>query len=181
MTFTEYLQSKIQERYESLKGSPLFEAMKSLTSYKSDKLTAKMWILPDGSVKSISGWHYQWIIDNREELSRKYGLKTDDIPASYWSNSADEQVIRIAAVKSGFFRVNYEIRNGALTIEGCANKFGKRIKDAIFMLVMENMEQIGYFNINLFNDKVDSLLISKSIPLFQYSGQDKFSALDGII
>lgn len=175
MNFTEYL--NFQERYDSLKGSSLFEGMKSLSSYKSDKLTAKMWILPDGSVKSISGWHYQWIINNKDNLTKKYGLNLD-IPESEYEN---EQVVRISAIKSGFFRVNYEVRNGSLTIEGLGDKFGKRIKDAIFMLVMENMEQIGYFNINLFNSKVDSLVFSKSIPLFRYNDQDKLSALEGII
>lgn len=175
MNFTEYL--NIQERYDSLKNSILFEGMKSLTSYKSDQLTAKMWILPDGSVKSISGWHYKWIINNKDELTRKYNLKLD-IPESDYEN---EQIVRIATIKNGFFRVNYEVRNGSLTIEGLANKFGKRIKDAIFMLVMENMNQIGYFNINLFNDNVDSMVLSKSIPLFRYNDQEKLSALEGII
>lgn len=177
MTFSKFLESKILQRYNSLKNLDLFEGMKQLSSYKSDKLTSKMWILPNGSVKSIGGWHYQWIMDHAEEYSKKYGLDVEGVSAA----PDNEQIIRIAAIKAGFFRVNYEIRNGSLTIEGCANKFNKQIKDAIFMLVMDNMNQIGYFNLNLFNDRVDGLLLSKSIPLFQYSDQEKFNALDGII
>lgn len=177
MRFSEFIIEKINQRYQSLKSLDLFEGMKPLSSYNSDKLTAKMWIFPDGKVKSISGWHYQFIMNNSEKFAVKYGINVAHIPAT----PENEQPIRIAAIKAGFFRVNYEIRSGALTIEGLGSKFHKKIKDAIFMLVMDNMEQIGYFNINLFNDKVDGFVLQKSIPLFKYNTEEKFAALDGII
>lgn len=173
MKFSEFINTKYQERYESLKGNELFKEMKTLGSYRTDKLTAKMWILPNGEVKSINKWHYKWILDNKE-LASRYGVDTDSLPD-------EENPVRIAAIQAGFFRVNFEIRNGALTIEGLANKFHKKIKDAIFMLVMENSGYIGYFNIHLFNEDVSSMVMNKSIPLFRYDDQEKLMALDGVI
>jgi hypothetical protein len=171
--FIEFINEKYKQRYESLKGLSLFAEMKTLGSYKSDTLTSKMWILPNGEVKSISGWHYKWILNNKT-IAAKYGIDTSNLPD-------DETPVRIAAIKAGFFRINFEIRNGALTIEGLAGKYHKKIKDAVFMLILENSINIGYFNLNLFNDDVTSTVVSKSIPLFKYDDDEKLMALDGII
>lgn len=173
INFLEFISEKFKQRYDALRGLDLFREMKTLGSYRTDTLTAKMWILPNGEVKSINKWHYKWILDNKE-LAGRYGIDVDSLPD-------DETPVRIEAIKAGFFRVNYEVRNGALTIEGLANKFHKKIKDAIFMLVMENSGHIGYFNLNLFNEDVTSTVVSKSIPLFRYDDEEKLMALDGII
>jgi hypothetical protein len=181
MKFVEFINKKHIERYEYLKDLNILEGVKSFASSRTDKLTSKMWILPDGTAKNISGWHYQWILDNRDKLQEKYGLDISHLPAEYYANTGKETEIRIAAIKSGFIRVNYEIRNGNLTLEGLASKYTKKIKDTVFMLILDNINDIGTININLFNDAVSSIVVNKSIPLFKYGKDEKFDALDGVI
>lgn len=173
MRFLEFIHERYKQRYDSLKGLDLYKEMKTLGTYRSDKLTSKMWILPDGETKSISSWHYKWLLNNKE-VAAKFGIDVSSLPD-------DETPVRIAAIKAGFFRVNFEMRNGSLTIEGLGNKFHKKIKDAIFMLVLENSINIGHFNIHLFNEDVTSMVLNKSIPLFKYNDDEKLMALDGII
>ena len=135
-----------------------FSEMQTFAAHKTDRLTSKMWILPDGVPVSLDQWHYRWILANKSRVA-KYGLDTTDLPD-------DEQTVRIAALKKGFFRVNYEINNGALTVEGLSDRYSKKVKDALFMIVMNNLGRIDRINLVLVNDTVTSVTRKRSVELF---------------
>ena len=136
----------------------MFSEMQTFASHKTDRLTSKMWILPDGVPVSLDQWHYRWILANKTRVA-KFGLDTTELPD-------DEQTVRIAALKKGFFRVNYEINNGALTVEGIDTKYNKKIKDALFMIVMNNLNRIDRINLILVNDTVEAVSKRRSVELF---------------
>jgi len=117
----------------------------TLSSYKSDGKTSKMWILPDGKTVALKNlWHYNWILDNKTFLKTKYKVDFAKIVP-------DEQPIRVHAINNGFFRVNYEHNGGTLTVEGNYSHFTKRIKDSIFMIVADNLDYIDNINVTLMN------------------------------
>lgn len=168
-TFIEFIYEEFTQRYEYLK-SLLTENI---------ILTSKIWILPNGEIKSIMGSnkygepieHFDWFWQN-EEIAKKYDVILQ--PKIYRDVTYD------TAFDAGFFRVTFE-SNGALNIEGRNGKLSKKIKDALFMLVLEHPSRIRYFNLYLYND-LDDVVYEKEIPLFTYDDeQEKLMALDGII
>ena len=63
----------LREKYELLRESKLFSELKAVASHKTDLLTSKMWILPDGKPVSLDQWHYRWL-QNNPKIALKYGL-----------------------------------------------------------------------------------------------------------
>lgn len=168
-TLAEYRATKHIE----LKRIGLYET-KKLADYKTTPLTAKMWILPDGKTVALNAWHYQWLLDNPAVVA-KYGLDLSNLPK-------EETPIRIAAIKTGFFRVNFEYKNGQLTIEGVRRNYTRKIKDAIFVLLMDNVKSIDRFKLTLTDENVTSVVSNKSVDLFTYgSEEEKMDALDDVI
>lgn len=164
----------LKEKYELLRESKLFAEMKAVSSYKTDTLTSKMWILPDGKPVSLKEWHYRWLQSN-PKIALKYGLDMKKLPD-------EEQPVRVAALKHGFFRVNYEHNTGTITIEGIAAKMHKKIKDAIFVIAIDNLESIDRLRINLMDATVTKLIRSDEVTLFTYrNDEDKLSAVEDIL
>jgi hypothetical protein len=164
----------LREKYELMRESELFSEMKAVSSYKTDELTSKMWILPDGKPISLNQWHYRWLQSN-PKTAMKYGLDMKKLPD-------EEQPVRIAALKNGFFRVNYERNTGSMTIEGLSSKFHKKIKDAIFVIAIDNLESIDRLKLNLLDNTVTKLVRSDEVTLFTYrNDDDKLSAVEDIL
>lgn len=132
-------------------------------------LTNKMWILPDATVQPLSQWHWSWL-QTHPLVYKKFKIKGDP-------QKMDEGMGRKRALQAGFFRVAYELNRGQLTIEGCEKFFTKKIKDAIFMLVLDNVDAVDNMTVNLFDDEVKKLVWRGSEPLFHYSGQEKLNKL----
>lgn len=128
--------------------------LKPLGSYRSDPYTSKAWILPDGQAISIDRFHYQWILANGP-LVREFGLRVEEL-------LHEEDPVRIAAIKAGFYRVNFQIRDGHLTIEGVRTRHHQAIKEAIRELLQSNEKQLGRVTVNLFNDTVDAVVVHES-------------------
>jgi hypothetical protein len=163
-----------EQRFDLLYSKSLFTEMKKVSNYKSDPLTSKMWILPNGKPVSLDTWHYRWVLANKT-LMAKFGLDVSKLPD-------DESVVRIAALKKGLFRVNYEHTNGTITFEGLKSKKNKYIKDAIFVIIMDNLKSIDRVKLNLFDDGVNKLLVVDEVPIFSYrEDEDKLAALDDIL
>lgn len=127
-----------------LKKTIINEA-KKLTSYKTDAKTTKVWILPDGKIQYLKEWHYSWILQNAPRLKKEYKLDLTGIQKT-------EHFVRLAAIKAGFFRVNYSHNGGVLTVEGHFRKFNKRVKDAVFMITADNANQVDRIFIALVDD-----------------------------
>jgi len=168
-TSAEYRKTKHIE----LKRVGLYEA-KKFADYKTTPLTAKMWILPDGKTVALNAWHYQWLLDN-PAVAAKYGLDLSGVPK-------EEAPVRIAAIKKGFFRVNFEYKTGQLTIEGVRRNYTTKIKDAIFVLLMDNVKSIDRFKLTLTDEAVENVVSNKTVDLFTYgSDEEKMDALDNIV
>ena len=168
-TPTEYWTTK----YDNRRSSTLFTEMAAFPT-KTNMLRSKMWILPDGSAVSLDGnWHYRWILANKERVA-KFGLDTANLPD-------DEETVRIAALKKGFFRVNYEVRSGSLIIEGIQHKFNSKIKDAIFMIAMDNLNKLDRVKVTLFNDDVTAINRNRSAELFSIpTDEEKLEKIEDI-
>jgi len=166
----------LREKYELLRESKLFSELKAVASHKTDLLTSKMWILPDGKPVSLDQWHYRWL-QNNPKIALKHKLDVKTLPD-------EEQPVRVAALKKGFFRVNYERNSGTITIEGIAAKMHKKIKDAIFVIVIDNLKSIDRLRINLMDVKEEELILIRSdeVTLFTYrNDEDKLSAVEDIL
>jgi len=133
-----------------------------ISSFKTDHLTSKMWITPDHKVVPLSSWHYRYILDN-PKIQQKWGLK--GLPE-------DEQKVRLAALRVGFTRVNYEQRQGILTIEACSKFWTGKLKDTIFMLIADNLDSLYKIQINLLNDRGVAIKSGYS-ELFRYNDAEK--------
>ena len=164
------------EFYKTLQShsSALLSEVKKFDSYKTDPLTAKMWILPDGKPVALDQWHYRWILANKDRVA-KFGLDTTGLPD-------DEDTVRKAALQKGFFRVNYERNIGHLVIEGVKMKLTRNVKDAAFMIVMDNLRSIDRVTLNLMNDTITHLVWNKTATLFSISDEgEKLEAFEKVL
>lgn len=161
-------------RHEKSRTSELFVEMAAFPK-KNGGLRSKMWILPDGSVVGLDGTcHYSWILANKDRVAT-FGLDTANLPEN-------DDVVKIVALKNGFFRVSYETRSSNLHIEGLKNKLSKRIKDAIFMIVMENVNTLNGIRVALFNDDVTQVKVNRSAQLFTLpSDEEKLATVEDIL
>lgn len=144
-------------RLQALRDTGRFTALVPFGSYRTDKHTAKAWILPDGRPIAIDRWHYEWILANRD-LAASFGIDLEGIPL-------EETPVRVAAVRAGFFRLNYQIRDGQLTVEGLASRLTAALREALFVVLVENLEQLGAVHIHLFDDHVLSVAQRVALPL----------------
>lgn len=145
------MNASLAARYEALRRLPRFAALRRPGTYRSDHLTSKMWILPDGGIVSIDCWHFRWILSNAAVVGR-FGLDVASLPD-------EEDPVRIAAVRAGFFRVNYDLRYGRLTVEGLLDRCHEPIRQALFVLFAENVDQVGWLVITLFTPAVDAISV----------------------
>jgi hypothetical protein len=82
--------------------SPLF--MLKFSEFKTTPKTSKIWITPENNPVALHCWHYEYFRD--PTLAQRYGIVFgDEIPT------------RLAALRVGFVRGNYERNGGLLTIE----------------------------------------------------------------
>ena len=140
---------------------------KKLASYATDTRTSKMWILPDGRAAALSVWHFQWLLMN-PEVAKRFGVPLDRLPQ-------EETPIRIAALRAGFARLNYEHKNGTLTVEVSADEFSSAVKDSLVAVVLQNRKDVYIIRVNLIRlhgNKIKSVR-SSSANLFTYDNNAK--------
>jgi hypothetical protein len=141
------LPEPFQQRYEALHETGRFESVKPLHDHRTDTWTAKAWIQPDGAVVLLDSLHFHWILKHSAQLTEKFGLT---LP----TNLRHEQDVRVAAVRVGFFRVNYHIRTGSLLFEGLKNRLSMPVQEAMFVLGVQSIHRVSYVKINLFDDAI---------------------------
>jgi hypothetical protein len=109
--------------------------MLSLTAFRSTLSTSKLWISPDNKVVPLMGcWHYEYFRD--PQIAEKYGVPFGaEIPT------------RLAALRVGFVRVNYERNGGLLTIESM--RFDPLLAVLMDDLVLANADAIDRVRLHL--------------------------------
>jgi hypothetical protein len=114
---------------------------RTFTSYTTDLLTSKMWILPDGRVTPLSVFHYEWLLRN-PDIAEQFGIPLEKLPR-------EEDAIRVTALRAGLVRMNYEHKTGMLTVEVGARKLTAIIKRSLMALVRLNAQDIYHIRVNL--------------------------------
>jgi len=142
-----------------------FAGLLPFGSYRTDRCTAKAWIVPDGQAISIDRWHYEWILANRD-LAASFGVDLEGIPP-------EETPVRVAAVRAGFFRLNYQLRDGHLTVEGVAFRLTTAVREALFVVLLENLAQLGAVSIHLFDANVLKVTNRIILPLAMLDDLDR--------
>ena len=137
---------------------------RSLHEHRTDRWSAKAWIQPDGTATLIDSLHYRWILKHGKQLTEQFGLDLNDVPKR-------EEPIRIAAVRAGFFRVNYKIATGSITFEGLKSRLSPKVREALFTLGEQSIGRISDVNIHLFDDEVRSAI---------FRGTENLAAIEGI-
>jgi hypothetical protein len=101
--------------------------MIDLASYRTDSRTSKFWVTPSNEIIQLTTFHYQYFSD--PVLAQRYGVPFDtEIPT------------RLAALRVGFVRGNYERNGGRLTIESM--RFNRALRKLIDELVLFNCEAL---------------------------------------
>lgn len=157
MAFENCLPPDTARRLQELRETGRFAALVPFGRYRTDQHTAKAWILPDGRAISIDRWHFEWILANRD-LAGSFGVDLEGI-------CLEETPVRVAAVQAGFFRLNYQLRDGQLTVEGVESRLTEAIRQALFVVLAGNLEQLGAVFIHLFDDHVRSVTQRIALPL----------------
>jgi hypothetical protein len=138
----------------------LTEGVPKLVEFESAAFTSKMWITPGGDVVPLEDWHYRYFKD--PVVAERWGVTYSD----------NEQEVRVQALKVGFIRINYERKNGTLTVESFQKGWTKRAKDTIFMLVADNASSIDNIYVRVMND--DGMTVRQgSTQLFRYDDREK--------
>jgi hypothetical protein len=139
------------------------------SDYLSHALTSKMWILPDGIAVSTRTLHFRWLQMNPVRVLT-WGLDVASLPDN-------EQLVRMAAVKRGFFRVNFEHRSGLLVCEGLKSHFSPLIRWVLLQIVRLNQEAVMRLRLTLFDDEV-SLVTSITVMSSPSQIERALSSLD---
>ena len=123
----------------------------------------KMWIMPDGKVVRLPGFHREYIQAHAVELGIAITRKDDEI--------------RLDGIEAGLFRGNYEFGNGHLTFEGQKQHLTPVIRNSLFRLVRLNLEHIGRITIHLLDD-MNRCVEAPTVCLTEIdSRQARFAAL----
>jgi hypothetical protein len=109
-------------------------AIPLLASYRTDRFTTKLWITPDGTYVPLACLHFMYFRD--ASISDRYGVKFET-----------EQPTRLAALRVGFIRANYETNGGRLTVESM--RWDQPARMAVETLIDANREAIDNFEIRI--------------------------------
>lgn len=134
------------------------------------RLTKKGWILPNGTFQPISGWHYQWLLDNAASVKKKFKLDVGTVACAPDSPDYDT-CLRQMALEKGFIRVNYEATNGCVTFEGQYRFLTDAAKAAILGVVRDNAADIYSIRVSLFDRKW--AVTTKTVQVFDVDDVDK--------
>jgi len=107
----------------------------------------KGWILPDGEFVPVA-LHADYIVENRKMLKRKFGVDLSGVEKA----AHPETAIRLRALDCGFVRVNYEVRNGTLTIEAKKKFWRAALLKSVVAFLTEIIDLIDNLRVTLFLD-----------------------------
>lgn len=127
---------------------------------------SKAWILPNGKPVQLGGqWHHDFI-NASPEIRSKYGLDETD----------NTELNRISALKKGFVRVNWNQRNGQLTVEAREKDWRKQ-RESVRKLVDASAGDIDAIRVILFDDNIKSINQDETVQTFRLDDEEKAAHL----
>jgi hypothetical protein len=105
-----------------------------MDSYRTTRHTTKAWITPQNTYIPLGGWHWEFFRD--VAISARYGVTFEA-----------EQPTRLAALRVGFIRVNYEVNGGRLVVE--TMRWDQPARMAVEALIAANRDSIDNFEIRI--------------------------------
>ena len=138
----------------------LVSGVTKIKDFRTTPFTSKMWIDPTGRIIPLLTYHYEYFRDNPGEAAKYEIVYSEEIPT------------RLAALRKGFIRANYERKNGKLTIEAGKRGWEPAAVEVIFMLIAVNLDEIDCIRISVLCETGD-VIESEECLIFSYSPQEK--------
>jgi len=115
-------------------------SLPKFSDFKTTPDSKKMWITPEPEnlVIPLSTFHYQYFAD--PAIAARYGVEY-----------GAEDPTRLAALRVGFVRVNYEINHAKVTVE--TMRWNRVLRKLIDSLLFENEDSIDSVWIHTMNEK----------------------------
>ncbi len=127
---------------------------------------SKAWITPEGAPIQLGGQWHHYFMNSAPEVRAKYGLEVEE----------NQDANRIAALKKGFMRVNWNQSNGMLTVEGREKDWRKQ-RAAIRNFVDKNAGDIDSIRVILFDEPVKAVAQDESVKVFEMEDNEKAAHL----
>jgi len=125
----------LQWHSRALELMKLPESAPKLNEFTTTRFTSKMWIDPENQLVALHSWHYEYFRDH-PKVAEKYGVAFED-----------EEKTRLAALRVGFIRMNYEKNGGFLTIE--TMRWDPALRALVDRFIDDNIEALDHMRINL--------------------------------
>lgn len=113
-----------------------------VASYRTTLSTTKAWITPQNTYVPLRCWHWEFFGDR--EIAMRYGVLFEA-----------EGPTRLAALRVGFIRVNYEINGGRLTIE--AMRWEPSARMAVGKLIEANRDSVDNLVVRILSSAGDTI------------------------
>ena len=127
------------------------QVMIDLTSFRTDSRTSKFWITPENATVPLDCWHYEYFRD--PAISRQYGVPF-----------GPEVPTRLAALRVGFVRGNYERHGGLLTLE--TMRRDRPLRKLIDAMVLANADALDLVRLNTVDSEGQAIQLGVA-PLHQ--------------
>jgi hypothetical protein len=127
---------------------------------------SKAWILPDGRPVQLGGqWHHDWL-NEAADVRKQFKVPETETTENN----------RIEALKRGFTRLNYDAKDGRLTVEAREQDWPEA-RLAVKKFIESNLPQIDKVQMYLFNKNVDVINDSGSANLFDKPKAERMAAV----
>lgn len=121
----------------------------------------KAWVDPEGTLHQFgSQWHHDWL-NEQSKLRSKYGIP-----------KGDDTVVRNAALKKGFLRVNYDKKNGKLVVEARSKDWPDHI-EAVRKLVDSNADKFDSMEVHLMSNDMKALDQTGRVSFLDVPAEDR--------
>lgn len=127
---------------------------------------AKAWVLPDGSLVPVSR-HEIYLFTQAKDVERRFKWN----PAKTHKPD-DEWGVRMDALKRGFVRLAYELRNGIMTVEAHTARYSGKVRVAVEDAVLSNANEIDTLIFRLLNDR-GNVVKSREATVFRLDGEER--------
>ena len=133
------------------------ESEPKVTEYTTDQFTSKMWIDPENRFVVLHTWHYEYF--RNPEIAKRYGVPF-----------GEGGLTRLAALRAGFIRINYERVAKFLTAESM--RWNPEVRDKIDGLIVDNADAIDHARTNfLKKDAIPVQIGHVSLARLRWAGR----------
>ena len=155
---TTHMDEVLQWHSRALELMCLPESAPGINEFTTARLTSKMWIDPENGLIPLHTWHHEYFRDH-PEIAEKYGIPFED-----------EDKTRLAALRVGFIRINYEINGGFLEMD--TMRWDPVLRVLVDQFIDDNIEALDHTRINLLRaDGIDLQVAYVSIKVLRIQGK----------